>query len=111
VIFLLRKAYMAETPKDYIESEPLNRVRLAIGFRHAGACVDFEDWDGLSDDQVRQRAQYTSYGWISQQNGMVLYDPDVQAQAVRGLQDGDSGMFVRAQEMGVFDLLIKGAEK
>jgi hypothetical protein len=54
VIFLLRKAYMAETPKDYIESEPLNRVRLAIGFRHAGACVDFEDWDGLSDDQVRQ---------------------------------------------------------
>jgi hypothetical protein len=102
---------MAEAPKDYIESEPLDRVSLAIGLRRSGIHVDFEDWDGMSDDWVRQRVQYLNLGQRSQLDGQVRYHPDVQEQALLGLHQGDWGMYNRAQEMGVFDLLIGGGDE
>jgi hypothetical protein len=108
VIFIFRKVDMTEAPKDFIESEPLDRVSLAIGLRRSGAFVDFEDRDGMPDDWVRQRVQYVNVGWISQQDGQVRYCPERQGRALEGLVAGDSGMFHRAHTMGVFTLLIGG---
>ncbi len=101
---------MAETLKDFIESEPLDRISLAVGFRRSGVHVDFEDWDGMPDDWVRERVQYTNTGWRSMLDGAVRYHPEVQATAIQGLQAGDPGMVHRAFEMGVFDMLIGDTE-
>jgi hypothetical protein len=69
--------------------------------------IDFEDWDGLDDDWVRQAVSH-----LGNKSLACIYDPQVlhpeqQATVLRALHSADGGMFDRAYDMGVFDLLME----
>jgi hypothetical protein len=108
---------MAEAPKDYIESEPLDRRELAVALREAGIDnghprqpIDFEDWDGLTDDEVRMRVSHLGNRSLDLIYQPVVLHTEQQGRIVWALRAGDAGMVQRAHDMGVFKLLMGGVE-
>lgn len=93
---------MAETPINTTEpqSSPLDRIELAVCLQRAGLDLNFEDWDGLTDDAVRQTVAH-----LGTQAG-VERDPVRQLGVASALFCGDPEMFERAADAGLFAKLM-----
>jgi hypothetical protein len=89
------------------QNSALDRIKLAVQLRRAGVDVDIEDWDGMSDDHVRQVAQYTGLDPDIVYGKQMVLNAVEQGAVVLALHAGDRGMFERAAQAGVFGMLTE----
>jgi hypothetical protein len=94
---------MSETLTRLAEanSSPLDRAELAVGLRRAGVDVDLGDWDGLLDDEVRQRVGHLGLHADMAQN------PSRQLGITSAVYCADAAMFERAADAGLFAMLME----
>lgn len=95
-------------PKDFFESQPMDRAALALGLQRAGVNVSGCELNDLSDEDIRDLSRYFGIGVDPITNQDLIHDTVLQQGVIAAMFSGDESLLGRDYVSDLFGDMMSG---